>query len=302
MHEKWKKRKLQLYKRLARRTNRENIYRSYYDYLEKVLSPDFERADKEFKRLSFDDELTNDTSLLDNIWVMWWQGVNSAPPLVKKNIKSLIQLFGKDKVKVITKDNYEEYTSLSQGLKEKFDKNKISITNWSDVIRFNLLKNNGGIWVDATVHLSTRFFRYLLANNNKDFLSICNKENDYHYISNSKWSVWLMGGKKNYALFCYVNLFYDLYLTHHEIILDYYLVDDIIHHFYENNDEFRNNISRLLLSWNPYFWVNNFPQSYDQDYIDKFNKELKYSVQKLTYKYDEQLIKQKNFLTYLIKK
>ncbi len=34
---------------------------------------------------------------------------------------------------------------------EGFETGKISVQTFSDILRFNLLKNNGGMWIDATI-------------------------------------------------------------------------------------------------------------------------------------------------------
>ncbi|WP_373368942.1 capsular polysaccharide synthesis protein [Lactobacillus delbrueckii] len=36
------------------------------------------------------------------MWIMWWQGYNEEPKLVKKNIDTLTNLFGEEKVQVTT--------------------------------------------------------------------------------------------------------------------------------------------------------------------------------------------------------
>jgi hypothetical protein len=31
---------------------------------------------------------------------------------------------------------------------------KMTVTHFSDILRFNLLKNNGGLWLDATIFVN----------------------------------------------------------------------------------------------------------------------------------------------------
>lgn len=226
-----------------------------------------------------------DSKLLNHIYVMWWQGVESAPVLVQNNITRMQEIFGKDRVCIITEQNWKQYCNLSNTIMKKFAAGKISIAALSDIIRFNLLKNYGGLWIDSTVILNNNSASLLAQFNNRDFFTISNLDEDYHYISKSKWTAWFIGGRAGYPLFEFATAFYNKYFEKHDFLIDYYTIDDIMAYFYKNNDRFKNDIDSISYNWNPYLWSQNMYNPYKKEYIEKFKHEDMYSIQKFTYKY-----------------
>lgn len=49
-------------------------------------------------------------------------------------------------------NNYHEYVTLPDYVVEKQKKGNISLTHFSDVLRFTLVYEYGGIWFDATIY------------------------------------------------------------------------------------------------------------------------------------------------------
>lgn len=97
----------------------------------------------------------------DIVWMMWWQGEEVMPPLVKACYQQAKKIYG-DNVIIISKNNYMKYVDISPKIIEKFSKNQISITNFSDVLRINLLYKNGGLWVDGTVFMTNKIGENLI--------------------------------------------------------------------------------------------------------------------------------------------
>ena len=50
------------------------------------------------------------------VWVCWWQGLDSAPDIVKRCVESIYRYVPKDSAQIhfITFDNYMEYAGFSQ--------------------------------------------------------------------------------------------------------------------------------------------------------------------------------------------
>jgi hypothetical protein len=76
------------------------------------------------------------------IWLLWFQGIEAAPFVVKKCYESWIRHNPTWKVILLDENNLTNYyfTELP----------KIAPQAQSDIIRINLLATYGGIWVDAT--------------------------------------------------------------------------------------------------------------------------------------------------------
>lgn len=254
-------------------------YDLYHKWIMKILANDFDEAQRNTAGLSLNDDYVD-----NKIWVMWWQGLDDAPSLVINNVARLYSIFGRERVIVISRNNYMLYTNIKPHLVKKLKIGKISFTLWSDIVRYNLLLNNGGVWIDSTVVLSKSFLPYLKTVKKYPYFSICSTENDHQYISECRWTGWLIGGKRNYELFRFVTNFFDIYYQNHDLQLDYFLVDDAVNYFYLTNEDFRLIIDRELLYWDPYLFVRNYNST---DYINieqEFENKREFSVQKFSNK------------------
>lgn len=84
------------------------------------------------------------------IWVCWLQGIENAPSLVQKCVKSIRNHAGEYKVVELTENNISQYITIPDYIWEKYRKGILSRTHFSDALRFALLSEKGGIWMDAT--------------------------------------------------------------------------------------------------------------------------------------------------------
>lgn len=86
------------------------------------------------------------------IWVFWWQGLQNAPEVVKK-CREILKRENSDKYEVIevNKENFNQYCTIPPYILKLLDTGKITVTQFSDMLRACLLYENGGIWIDSTV-------------------------------------------------------------------------------------------------------------------------------------------------------
>lgn len=99
---------------------------------------EYKRLSKYFRltmrNISVDNKIKNSK----NIWIFWWQGEEQMPPIVKACYNSVLKHANGHRVVLITKDNYKEYTNIDDNILDKLNKKYISLTVFSDVMRFNL--------------------------------------------------------------------------------------------------------------------------------------------------------------------
>jgi hypothetical protein len=96
----------------------------------------------------------SDDTLRGKVWVCWWQGLDYAPEIVRACVDSIRRAaFGHDVI-VLDESNYRDYADMPDWLVDKFKNGIISRTQFSDCLRFTLLAQHGGIWLDATVFCS----------------------------------------------------------------------------------------------------------------------------------------------------
>lgn len=90
------------------------------------------------------------------IWFCWLQGIENAPPLVKKCYENLVYHCSDYTVNIVTAQNLSQYTDLPDYILKKWQRGIISAAHFSDILRTNLLVNHGGFWIDSTVLLTAK--------------------------------------------------------------------------------------------------------------------------------------------------
>lgn len=100
-------------------------------------------------------------ALAGKIWVCWWQGLDQAPEIVKHCVESIKRNAGGAEVIVITEDNCGDYVTFPEYVTDKVRRGIFSRTFFSDMLRFNLLSNYGGMWLDSTFFASADISKYL---------------------------------------------------------------------------------------------------------------------------------------------
>ncbi len=95
------------------------------------------------------------------IWLLWFQGWDNVPDIVEKCSNSVKKYGRGRKIVYLDGKNYMEYIDIPQDIKKMFDEGIISAANYSDIIRLELLKKYGGLWLDATVFLTGTLEDYI---------------------------------------------------------------------------------------------------------------------------------------------
>src|SRR5581483_2229233 len=85
----------------------------------------------------------------NTIWQYWGQGVDAAPPIVRRCLESVAANAGARKVIVLTDATLSRHVDMPP----EFSRTNpgITRTHFSDLLRVELLYRHGGIWIDATV-------------------------------------------------------------------------------------------------------------------------------------------------------
>jgi hypothetical protein len=99
---------------------------------------------------------------------------------------------------MITEKNYQDYVTLPECIQRKFAEGQITITHLSDFLRFKLLYNYGGLYLDATTLITgiqlkgvdDKFFTYKFKTKAQSTPAL------------GRWSIAMMGGKVHNPLFC----------------------------------------------------------------------------------------------------
>lgn len=245
-------------------------------------------CDDAYKEVQFKNNQYIDSQNTHHVWVMWWQGIEEAPKVVKSNINIMQKIFGND-LKIISKDNFMNYVDINPLLKSKFKYGIILQQQWADIIRVNLLKRYGGLWIDSTVVLSNEICEYPKLFD-RSFVSICSSEDNEISVSHENWATWFIGGKSNTPIFEFLSIFFVKYFNCFDFNLDYFLLDYAISYFYKKNKDFREEIEAQKREWHALYFYNNLYNPISEVNLNKFNNDLGYCIQKVTYKINEKKV------------
>lgn len=159
------------------------------------------------------------------VWVCWWTGEESAPPLVKQCIKSIRANAGNHPVHLICEENASQYLDIPVHILDRVRTKDMCLAHLSDYIRFSLLEKYGGLWLDATI-----FCNEEIPEGSFDIpVFTCKSETvQSRYISDYRWTTFCFGGRKNNGLFCFLKEALSEYWKENNLALDYLFLDYLI--------------------------------------------------------------------------
>jgi hypothetical protein len=220
------------------------------------------------------------------IWIYWNTGVENAPEIVQCCIKSIQNNAGKHPVNVLSEETLGEY--LDVPVPEKLyrwqKQGNIPHAIIADYIRLSLLKQYGGIWMDATLYMTQEFsesvYRYpWYTLNNRDVT-------DVNTVSLYRWSGFFMCcGENSIIMKCVHQLWTDYVKKENgDGIVDYFVLDYILALVHDHNKAAREQMEAVennrMLGDN--FLMDNLWNAYDE--VEWAKAKSKKYIYKLTYK------------------
>ncbi len=171
----------------------------------------------------------------NTIWVFWAQGRDRMPEIVKRCVKQIEKMRGDYQVVLLTQETYAQYVDIPDYMLRKLGGGKITLTHFSDILRFALLAKYGGWWLDATIYP-------LCPLEQRSSLYTVKTEHDPRYVSEAKWTgfLWYMPAGHPMARFGFAAL--KKYWEEHESLIEYFLIDHFIRLFYDTSKAFRQEI------------------------------------------------------------
>lgn len=129
------------------------------------------------------------------LYILWFEGFDNAPFVVKKCLESWIRNNPTWEIVQLDKNSLRDYLDLDEILLQ-LNIESISCTALSDVVRINLLKKYGGLWVDATTYCTKPIDNWLEKFIKKGFFAF-----DFNGKSDRLVTSWFLYGEKdNYII------------------------------------------------------------------------------------------------------
>ena len=231
---------------------------------------------------------SNGTEFPKVIWTMWWQGEEKAPNIVKSTLYYMRKFAKKHGYRVIVVDsaNIEEYVTIPDTIYRKLETKKINLANFSDLVRFMLIDQHGGIWLDSTMYMDKEFPISILERefssiNHPDGLDISMDDN----ITNKRWVSFCLSGTKGNIVAKSMKYFMIDQIENNEVLPDYFMVDFGLDYLYDEFEEIRDILVSIpkYSSQKDIFWLDiNRNRSFDKE---EWEKELLINkIFKTTYK------------------
>lgn len=221
----------------------------FYDFRRKILLDFVLKLRKEAQLVDSSNEKEEETTEFPKmIWTMWQQGEAQIPETVQASMKTIKDFAKRNDCEfhLLTNDNLEYFVNIPKDITEKYKNKELSAAHYSDIIRFSLLYQYGGIWMDATLFVSPYATVEMFKGN---FFSLnhspAHPEQMERTIDDFKWSGFFLAGKKGGPYFKHIRDLYIYYVRKYPIFIHYLMMDYFILSEYKCNPYFENLVDRL---------------------------------------------------------
>ncbi len=170
------------------------------------------------------------------IWAMWWQGVDSLPETIKMCHESVRKHAKGYEYIVITKHNIKDYIELPNHIIEKVNAGIISLTHLSDIVRYSLLNQYGGMWLDSAIFVAKDIPNKIFE---MPYFTAKLAPKRMFCVSQAKWCGGILAGQKGNPFFEYMSDFFSEYWKHENSLIEYWLIDYVTEIAYRNFGYFR---------------------------------------------------------------
>ena len=221
----------------------------FYDFRRKILLDFVLKLRKEAQIDDSSDEKEEETTEFPKmIWTMWQQGEAQMPETVQASMKTIKDFAKRNDCEfyLLTDQNLADFINIPSDITDKYKKKELSAAHYSDIIRFSLLYQYGGIWMDATLFVSpyatVKMFEGDFFSLNHPPLSTNKMERT---ICDYKWSGYCLAGKKKKSYFKHIRDIYIYYVRKYPLFLHYLMMDYFILSEYDSNPKFKSLVDGL---------------------------------------------------------
>jgi hypothetical protein len=207
------------------RQNMKRLLRRYWGY-RIYYKPYIDSLRRQYQHVYCDFKYSDDGEETEvfYIWVIWWQGEENMSESVRLTYQSIVEHSEGCRLVLITEKNYQDYVALPECIERKFAEGQITITHLTDILRFKLLYNYGGIYLDATTLITNK--RLLEFKNS--FFTLKFKTNAQSTPAAGRWSGPIMCGKKHNPFFLMMDNLFETYWLNKTYLEKYLLIDYFI--------------------------------------------------------------------------
>lgn len=178
------------------------------------------------------------------IWFFWMQGEGCMPPVPRLCLNYLRKNANGHQVIVLTMDNIKEYANIPERIYELWNKGIITTTHFSDILRFALLSQHGGFWIDATMLVIRPLDEDIFA---KPLFTVKTRPFG-HFVSKCRWTGFCIASRKGGELATKAYEMFIDYWENTDVQVDYFLIDHVLNILYETVSSIRKEIDEIPYS------------------------------------------------------
>ena len=191
-------------------------HRTVLNYLESRYADFYRRYD--YAQPLPDD----DPAYQGKVWLCWWQGIDNAPALVQRCVESIQRNVKEHDVIILTDENYRRYVDIPDWIVDKYRNGVFSRTHFSDILRYCLLSQHGGLWLDATFFCAHPLDDYL----DMPLFTIKRPGYDHRSVACGMFAGYSLGcDYEHRRIFTVMRDFLFEYWRTNDFLIDYLLVD-----------------------------------------------------------------------------
>ena len=174
------------------------------------------------------------TGLNKTVWLLWLQGWDKAPWIVKQVKETWEKQNTGWKIVTLSSDNLKEYVDIPY-----ITKGSISPQAKSDIIRLSIIQKYGGVWADATLLCIKPLDSWVW-----DHI----KPSDFWMYHGADWgprdinhgpASWFIASKENSYIISKWKSACDIYWAHRETPHNYLWMDSLFKDIYDSDEKFR---------------------------------------------------------------
>ena len=229
--------------------------------------------------------------VIDPFWIYWNNGLDQAPPIVKKCYES-IQRHANGNVILLTDENLAEYVQLPDYIEKKKDIGQIPMAGYADLMRFALLQHYGGTWIDSTVYLTDHIPQFIL---DSDFFAL---RNSLLLIDNPVlYPAWFLHSKKENKTITEIRNVTFAYWKNNRHVAEYLLPNLIITQVLKESPDVEKTMPYMNSDYSEYL-IKVLADEYSESKYAWIKKLT--SIHKLTYKLDPGIDRERSFYRHVM--
>lgn len=246
-----------------------------HDFILAFLRQEMNPIISKYKEIT-DSNASFDASESRTVWTLWWQGEANAPTIVKKCIESMRRNANGAEVIVVTRDNFSQFIQIPEYILRGRMAGWISFAQLSDIIRFLLLEQHGGLWLDSTIYVASPIPEncFLLP----FYSQHTHPEKMTCWVQNNLYHGFIIGSRPHAKLVSFAKEVFLDYWKCHDTLVDYLMIDYILMLAYQEFPDVKSEIDSLPWSSEKlYDMVNMLNKPYNRDQFSQLKSECLFS-------------------------